>query len=334
MSASALSKDISISFEPSSKGLQIIVKGEDASNISECYLDGKPICSMSIDSGNFVYDQLHEQASIDIELNEASSGILNKRPLFSVQFYSGRKLTVIASFGDTAFFTASGKKSKITSFSFENDIAYSGKDTLLNKFIDEMALSLKEYKKLHPQASDKALNQYAREMLNSTKVRASRAARAYTDMDSYISGILNSKEYTLYKANTAKGLLCLANGKLAFDYAKSNYYEKIGNTNILHNGNGDAFRHSLWNYGMTIDVGSSFAKQWSDAHEYGSIGQPAIERRMDLYNNTIGIQLGKDNPWTFWHSTFISNTKAKVRAGKMLIISNGKLVSSNSYGEK
>ena len=38
-------------------------------------------------------------------------------------------------------------------------------------------------------------------------------------------------------------------------------------TSKLHNGNGDAFRHCLWNYGMAIDVGQDFAKKWGDAHE-------------------------------------------------------------------
>jgi hypothetical protein len=326
---SALTTDTSISFEPSDKGLRISVKGADAFNISECYLDGKPICSTSIHSGNFVYDSLNEQANIDVELNEETSGILDKRPLFSVQFYSGKKLVTRASFENNVSYTSSGKKLKKASFSSDNDLAYLGKDPILNKLIHEAAFSLKEYKKLHPQASDEVLNQYAQKILHSTKMKARRAARAYTDMNGYLSGILNSKEYALYKANTVKGLLCLANGKFALDYAASNYI-----VTVLHNGNGDAFRHSLWNYGMTIDVGSTFAKQWSDAHEYGSSGQPAIERSMDLYNNAIGIQLGKNNPWTFFHSTFISNTKAKVRAGGMLIISNGRLVASSSYGEK
>lgn len=40
----------------------------------------------------------------------------------------------------------------------------------------------------------------------------------------------------------------------------------------MHNGNGDAFRHAVWNFGMTIDVGADFAKKWSDAHEFGSTG--------------------------------------------------------------
>ncbi len=38
----------------------------------------------------------------------------------------------------------------------------------------------------------------------------------------------------------------MSNGVLATNYAKSNY------SSGLHNGNGDAFRHILWNYGMVF----------------------------------------------------------------------------------
>lgn len=327
--ASALTTDTSISFEPSDKGLRISVQGAEAFNISECYLNDKPICSTAIYSGNFFYDDLHKQANIEIPLTEDNSGILDNQPLFKVEFYSGKQLATKATYDNEVSNLFSGKKLKKISASPDNDIAYTGKDPVLNEYIKQIVLSLKKYKEQHRQVSDKALNQYAQQLLNNAKAKTRRSARAYTDMSGYLSGILNNQEIALYKTNIAKGLLCLANGKFALDYAASNYIDSV-----LHNGNGDAFRHSLWNYGMTIDVGSTFAKQWSDAHEYGSSGQPAIEKSMDLYNNAIGIQLGKNNPGTFFHSTFISNTKAKVRTGGMRIISGGKLVVSSSYGEK
>jgi len=119
----------------------------------------------------------------------------------------------------------------------------------------------------------------------------------------------------------------MANGKLAINYTEKNY------SSGLHNGNGDAFRHVLWNYGMVINVGYSFAKQWSDAHEYGYNG-PQIEKTMDLHNNSIGLQLGKSYPNTTLHSTFIKKSKEKVRNGSCKRIVNNKLVSTNSSGEK
>ena len=78
---------------------------------------------------------------------------------------------------------------------------------------------------------------------------------------------LNYIEKKLFKENRSKALLCLANGKLALKYSQEMY-----ESSVLHNGNGDAFRHTLWNYGMAIDVGQGFAKKWADAHENGAKG--------------------------------------------------------------
>ncbi len=152
-------------------------------------------------------------------------------------------------------------------------------------------------------------------------------AQTYS-LDDYINGYLNSQEQALYDKNTAKGLLCMANGKLALEYAKDNY------SSGLTDGNGDAFRHALWNFGMVIDVGYDFAKSWSDAHENGSSSNTTLAKEMDLFNNAIGLKLGKDNPGTVLHSTFISKTKEKVQGGKCKRIVNGKLVATNSAGEK
>lgn len=105
-------------------------------------------------------------------------------------------------------------------------------------------------------------------------------------------------------------------------------------SSVLHNGNGDAFRHTLWNYGMAIDVGQGFAKKWADAHENGAKGQPKLEKQMDLYNNKIGRELAKTYPNTKSHSTFKKNSRAKVRAGKCRIISGKGLVKSSKKGEK
>lgn len=140
---------------------------------------------------------------------------------------------------------------------------------------------------------------------------------------------LNKIEKKLFKNNRTKGLLCLANGKFALKYSQNLYKNKV-----LHNGNGDAFRHTLWNYGMAIDVGQKFAKKWADAHENGANGQPGIEKAMDLYNNNIGRNLAKTYPHTVRHSTFKKNSRAKVRAGKCRIIKKNKLVKSSKYGEK
>lgn len=147
-------------------------------------------------------------------------------------------------------------------------------------------------------------------------------------LDHYVGNHLNSQEKALYRENRALALLCLANGKLALNYAKEMY--KSG----LHNGNGDAFRHALWNFGMAADAGQSFAKRWSDAHEYGEPNNPPLEKAMDLHNNSVGLQLAKDNPGTLLHSTFRNKTREKVRNGTCRRIVNNRLVKTNSSGEK
>ena len=162
-------------------------------------------------------------------------------------------------------------------------------------------------------ASDEELNNYL-----DTKVFNQRFG-----LENYIIGNLNRLEQELYDSNRAKGILCMANGKLAIEYAKSNYV-----SSELHNGNGDAFRHILWNYGMVIDVGYDFVKKWSDAHENGYYEQPYIEKEMDLYNNSIGLNLGLEYPDTVSHSTFISKSKEKVR------IVDYRLTSTNYNEEK
>lgn len=60
----------------------------------------------------------------------------------------------------------------------------------------------------------------------------------------------------------------------------------------LGNGEGDAFRHALWAYKMSKDIGKEAAKSFGDAHERDD--QPEGSRLMDLYNNAVGRQLAAD----------------------------------------
>ncbi len=149
-------------------------------------------------------------------------------------------------------------------------------------------------------------------------------------MDGYITGSLNSQEKALYNSDKTKALLCMANGKLAITYAQNHYKNTAA---VQHNGNGDAFRHALWNYGMVLDVGASFAKKWADAHENGTPNNPALEKEMDLYNNNVGRGLGSSNPSPGSIGKMIDLVKAKVDAGICKIIVNGKLVKSSPVGK-
>jgi len=205
-----------------------------------------------------------------------------------------------------------------------NDINYFSDNPIVDNDLMIIADELRNLK-VHG-ATDDELNVYAKKRMEETEVKLSRET---SDLDSYITGNLNAQEQALYNSNVAYGLLCMANGKLAIGYAEDNYI-----SSVLHNGNGDAFRHTLWNFGMVIDVGYNFAKSWSDAHENGTVNNPALEKQMDLYNNSVGLNLGLTYPGTVLHSTFINTTKTQVRNGKCKIIVNSNLQPSNSSGEK
>jgi hypothetical protein len=59
-----------------------------------------------------------------------------------------------------------------------------------------------------------------------------------------------------------------------------------------HNGNGDAFRHALWNAFMVKRTSHAVAEAFANAHEVGSKA-PALESKMDLFNNRVGRELAR-----------------------------------------
>ncbi len=59
-----------------------------------------------------------------------------------------------------------------------------------------------------------------------------------------------------------------------------------------HNDRGDAFRHCYWAALLARDIGYHNAKKFTTAHENYSLN-PSKERAMDLYNNNIGLEVGR-----------------------------------------
>lgn len=198
--------------------------------------------------------------------------------------------------------------------------------------LDSLAEKIREYQQQNPNATEAELNSYAESLLASEVSQKpiieerSGGSNSY-ELDSYVTGRLNDEEKKLYNAHKAKALLCMSNGKIAIAVTEQRY------SSGLHNGNGDAFRHALWNFGMARDVGADFAKKWSDAHEYGAKRQPKIEQSMDLYNNNIGLNLAKSSK-ARTISGMADAVQKEVKAGKMRIIVNGRLAPSNANGEK
>ena len=209
-----------------------------------------------------------------------------------------------------------------------DDISYSGNIVMDSKF-DTIVQKLRDYKAKNPKASEKELNDYAKSLVKGTSTSGQITVAAAGDLDGYITGKLNSQELVLYNSNYFKALLCMANGKLAIQYAQSNYQNILA---VQWNGNGDAFRHTLWNYGMSQDVGVAFAKTWGDAHENGTPNNPALEKQMDLFNNGVGRYQYQLNGFSSI-SFMISKTKERVSAGGCYIIRNNKLVNSDSVGK-
>lgn len=213
---------------------------------------------------------------------------------------------MVASIGATSVFASESDEydtiSKVTASTYSND----------DELLKELTIELRELRA--DGATEKEMNEYVENRLSKLRYN--------------FGGRLNSMEEELYNSNIAKGILCLGNAAFAVEYTDKNY------SGVAYNNNADAFRHTIWNYGMVIDVGYDFAKKWGDAHEIGDTDNPVLEKVMDLYNNNIGLNLGLSNPNTILHSTFVSKSIEKVSNGSCKVISNNQLVASSSIGLK
>ena len=62
-----------------------------------------------------------------------------------------------------------------------------------------------------------------------------------------------------------------------------------------NDGHRDAFRHTYWSARLTQEYGADWARAFTTAHE-GRPGNEANREAMDLYNNSVGIEIGAANP--------------------------------------
>ncbi|MGV8155121.1 MAG: DUF6973 domain-containing protein [Alkaliphilus sp.] len=249
--------------------------------------------------------------------------------------------TVIKSF-DEFFDTANTKNRGITQAhaqesallrdSRDNDIFPFGTNSYEGKRIIEIANVLREAKRNG--ASEAELNKIASLFLYQDVKLEEEGIGIKGDFDlqedfslnSIIADRLNPMTQALFDKYHAKGLLCLANGVLAMYYADIHYTRESG-----IRGNGDAFRHVIWNFGMTIDVGDNFARRWSNAHEFGNTNNNDLDMGMDLYNNHQGILLGRKYPHTLIPVTFIIRSMRIIDDGDAdRIINNQRVPTNNS----
>jgi hypothetical protein len=61
-----------------------------------------------------------------------------------------------------------------------------------------------------------------------------------------------------------------------------------------NDGHRDAFRHAYWSARLTQEYGTDWARAFTTAHE-GLPGNVANREAMDLYNNSVGIEIGAAN---------------------------------------
>lgn len=59
-----------------------------------------------------------------------------------------------------------------------------------------------------------------------------------------------------------------------------------------HNDKSDAFRHCFWSALLARDIGYANALQLTTAHESSFTNDPA-EKQMDLFNNSVGLGIGR-----------------------------------------
>lgn len=146
----------------------------------------------------------------------------------------------------------------------------------------------------------------------------------------YVAGAagLNSKEKALYNESPTKGLRCMQAGVTASSNAKAKFV-----SSVLYNGNGDAFRHSLWNALMVKLTNSSWANRWATAHEDGATNQPSIEKTMDLSNNAYGRSLAS-RVGNVPDQVYIDQLLLDIKNGKLKRIVSGKIVATNGTGRK
>lgn len=131
------------------------------------------------------------------------------------------------------------------------------------------------------------------------------------------SSLLNPAEQKLAKAHAFEAIQYAYTAKQA-EARTIELFRKNGFQDAS-----DAFRHGYWNAALTIKIGATRAKVWTDAHETTSSG---LDKQMDLFNNAIGRSLA--NGYNSLNAQLVTKVYNAVKSGKMRIIVNNKLVSS------
>ena len=83
-----------------------------------------------------------------------------------------------------------------------------------------------------------------------------------------------------------------------------------------HNDKSDAFRHCFWSAILARDIGFQDAMRFTTAHE-SSPKNRLEERRMDLHNNRVGLDIGRASGT---NESLSDRCMAALRAGKLIVL--------------
>ena len=154
----------------------------------------------------------------------------------------------------------------------------------------------------------------------------------YKQVYSYLpigSSHLNPAEQALASAHPFQATQYYISSQVAIDYTVSKFgYNGYQNAS-------DAFRHAFWNSVLTMRIGSTAAKTWTDAHESTSSG---IDKQMDLFNNGLGRSIcvskgyenlnASSNVIGLVTKELSDSVYSAISSGQGKIIVNGTLVAS------
>ena len=112
----------------------------------------------------------------------------------------------------------------------------------------------------------------------------------------------------------------------------ANSANEITKANFGYNGKGDesdAFRHAYWNAINAQVIGEEKTQSFGDAHEYSTpIGEIETDLIMDIHNNDVGIEIGKNYP-NATPEELTEIIKEKILSGELIIIQDDQLKKSN-----
>ncbi|MGN1156713.1 MAG: DUF6973 domain-containing protein [Agathobacter sp.] len=175
----------------------------------------------------------------------------------------------------------------------------------------------------NPSITEDELNIY---IMNSIQSEYYSQIKARTNVPTSQS-ILNDAEKTLFASHPIKGLYVLSCANTATTWTNN-----LFNSSVTYLGNGDAYRHAFWQALIAEAYGTSFAKQWGDAHESTSSG---VDKEMDLRNNDIGRNLGASiKGYQNIEARLSSALLTKISNGELWRVVNGQLCATDGTGRK